>query len=186
MGCTPSKYSVMSNDLYYNNLYTERDLYDLLFEIYRRKSFDQNVIVNDSYIPKLLDLKMENKNFLLAYYLLFRLYDIKHKLYKEIVDTMVKSDLNFKLGNSDDLYLVSFSDIKTNQRYIGFCNPTLYEKLQKSPNFLVRFYFFINKDKPFKYYIRGFQIILSSNKENTKNVDYLLYKLNEKELYTHI
>ena len=111
---------------------------------------------------------MENKNFLLAYYLLFRLYDIKHKLYKEIVDTMIKIDLNFKLGNPDDLYLVSFSDIKTNQRYVGFCNPTLYEKIQKSPNFLVRFYFFINKDKPFKYYIRGFQIILSSNKENTK------------------
>jgi hypothetical protein len=183
MGCSPSKYSSMSNDLYYNNLYSERNLYDLLFEIYRRKSFDQNVIVNDSYISKLLDVKVENKNFLLAYYLFFRLYDIKHNLYKEIVDKMLQLDLNFELCNSEDLYLVSFLDITTNQRYIGFCNPELYEIIQKSSKFLVRFYFFINKSKPFIHYIREFQIILNSKKENIENIDYLIYKINKKKLY---
>ena len=62
MGCKPSKYSTLSNDMYCNNLYTERSLYDLLVEIYRRKSFDQNVIVKDTFIPNLLNSNDKNEN----------------------------------------------------------------------------------------------------------------------------
>lgn len=184
MGCGISKYSNFISDTTMIDYHNTRELLEILKKKLSFKLINNNIIINDTHLARLVNFKKDNKNILSPIFLLFRLYNIDQITYQTLVDKHIREIDNDSI-NPETLYFIEVEDIETKQIYSGFVQYDLYTIYRKSNKFKINFFFLI-ANHTFKSYLRPFKIILESNNKNIENIQYLITKLNERKLYTSL